>query len=61
MRIADRPDSWPIAVDTETSKSHPDSGGRVAAVSLAFRVPSADGEWLPSQPMIHRAIPFDQD
>jgi DNA polymerase I-like protein with 3'-5' exonuclease and polymerase domains len=60
MRIADLPDSWPIAVDTETSKAHPDSGGRVAAVSLAFRVPSADGEWLPSQPMIHRAIPFDQ-
>lgn len=60
MRIADLPDSWPIAVDTETSASHPDSGGRVAAVSLAFRVPSSDGEWLESQPMIHRAIPFDQ-
>lgn len=60
MRIADLPDSWPIAVDTETSKGHPDDGGRVAAVSMAFRVPSPDGEWLESQPMIHRAIPFDQ-
>lgn len=60
MRIADLPDSWPIAVDTETSAGHVDDGGRVAAVSLAFRVPSPDGEWLASQPMIHRAIPFDQ-
>lgn len=60
MRLADLPDSWPIAVDTETSATHPDDGGHVAAVSLAFRVPSPDGEWLESQPMIHRAIPFDQ-
>lgn len=60
MRLAELPDGWPVAVDTETSKGHPDSGGRVAAVSLAFRVPSSENAWDVGQPMTHRAIPFDQ-
>jgi hypothetical protein len=59
MRIADLPDSWLIAVDTETSKSHPDDGGHVAAVSLAFRPPGPDGEPDPSR-LVARASPFDQ-
>lgn len=60
MRLQDLPDGYPITVDTETSGLYPDDGARLAAVSFAFRVPDEDGQSDPSQPMIHKAIPFDQ-
>lgn len=60
VRLRDLPDGWPICVDTETSNLYTDSGGRIAAVSYAYRVPAEDG--LPDQtkPMVWRALPFDQ-
>lgn len=60
MRLADLPDGYPIEVDTETSALHPDDGARIAAVSYAYRVPDAQGESDPSQPLIWKAFPFDQ-
>lgn len=52
MKLSQLPDGHRVTVDTETSKLHPDDGGRIAAVSLAFRAP--DGR------LVKKAIPFDQ-
>lgn len=52
-RLQDLPEGWPIAVDCETSAAHPDDGGTVAVVSLAYLDPV--GNVLRSQ-----AVPFDQ-
>lgn len=60
MRLADLPDGYPVEVDTETSALHPDDGARIAAVSFAFRVPDAQGESDPNQPMVWKALAFDQ-
>lgn len=60
MRLRDLPDGYPIEVDTETSHLYPDAGGRIAAVSFAFRVPDAQGESDPRQPMVWKAVAFDQ-
>lgn len=60
MKLADLPDGYPVAVDTETSGTQTDAGSRIAVVSFAFRVPDANGDSDPSQPMVARAIPFDQ-
>lgn len=60
MRLMDLPDGYPIEVDTETSALYPDAGGRIAAVSYAFRVPNAQGESDPSQPLVWKAVAFDQ-
>lgn len=52
-RLNELPEGWPITVDTETSKLHPDDGGHVAVVSFAYRDPE-DGR------MVSMAVPFDQ-
>lgn len=60
MKLSELPDKWIVTLDTETSKLHPDDGGRIAAASFAYRVPNSEG--LPdfSKPMKHVAVPFDQ-
>lgn len=52
-RLSELPDNWPVTVDTETSKLHPDDGGHVAVVSFAYRDPEDDR-------LISQAVPFDQ-
>lgn len=60
MRLADLPDNYPVCVDTEGSGLHPDDGARISAVSFAFRVPDDNGMSQPNQPMIWKAVAFDQ-
>lgn len=60
MKLKDLPDGYPINVDTETSGLYRDAGARIAAVSFSFRPP--DGDWQPdwNQPMVWKAVAFDQ-
>jgi DNA polymerase I-like protein with 3'-5' exonuclease and polymerase domains len=60
VRLRDLPDGYPIEVDTETSKLYPDSGGRIAAVSYAYREPDPQGDPDPTQPLVWKAVAFDQ-
>lgn len=60
MRLADLPNYWPVACDTETSGLQTDSRSRIAVVSFAFRQPCSDGSWDPRQPMVWKALTFDQ-
>lgn len=60
MKLRDLPDGYPVTLDTETSGLHADDDARLAALSVAYRVPNADGESDPSQPMVRIALPFDQ-
>lgn len=60
MKLSQLPDGYPVAVDTETSGLFPDAGGRIAAVSFAFRVPNAQGESDPSGKLVWKAVAFDQ-
>lgn len=60
MKLSDLPDGYPVSLDTETSGLFVDAGARISALSYAFRIPDKDGQWNPSQPMVHRAVPIDQ-
>lgn len=60
MRLSELPDGYPIEVDTETSGLYSDAGARIAAVSFAFRVPDAQGVSNPGQPLVWKAVAFDQ-
>jgi DNA polymerase I-like protein with 3'-5' exonuclease and polymerase domains len=60
VRLSDLPDEYPVACDTETSGNQTDSRSRIAVVSFAFRMPDPDGYANPENPMVARAIPFDQ-
>lgn len=60
IRLADLPDNYPISLDTETSGLHVDFGARLAAASFSFRVPDANGKSQPDNPMVWKALPFDQ-
>lgn len=53
--LSELPEGWPVVVDTETSKAHPDdAGAAVSVVSFAY--------WDPQDQtrMVSQAVPFDQ-
>lgn len=60
MNLRDLPDGHPVTVDTETSGLYVDAGARIAAVSFAFRPPGEGGVPDQSQPMVWKALAFDQ-
>lgn len=60
MKLSELPDGHIVKVDTETSNLYVDAGGRIAAVSFAYRVPDENGDWDETSEIVHQALSFDQ-